>query len=100
MGDELRELHCSGCDRYIRFRLSLDVDGRYAIQCPVCKDRVHYRFVRDGTLTDGKQLHYMADLPKMKCTPLTVESAGYFSFFDLSASATMRASQAWMDKEG
>ena len=96
---DMHELHCVGCDRYVQFDLSLDVDGRYVIQCPVCSKK-HYRFVLDGVVKDGKRLYYAADLPGMGCLSLDAVSVGVFSYFDNTAKSSMRLRQAWIDKEG
>lgn len=48
---EPQELFCHNCDMYVQFRLEMEVDGNYEIECPNC-GHMHYRVVKNGVITD------------------------------------------------
>ena len=49
--DEVQELHCHNCGRYVQFRLDLSLNGNHVLNCPNCGHE-HCRVVNDGKITD------------------------------------------------
>ena len=49
--NEVQELHCHACGRYVQFRLDLSINGNHVLNCPNCGHE-HCRVVRDGKITD------------------------------------------------
>lgn len=49
--DEVQELHCHACGRYVQFRLDLSINGNHVLNCPNCGHE-HCRVVHDGKITD------------------------------------------------
>lgn len=49
--EEIQELYCHDCGRYVQFKLDISLNGNHVIKCPNC-DHEHCRVVRDGKITD------------------------------------------------
>lgn len=48
--NELHELFCHGCNRYVQFELDMKKDGCHTLDCPNCGHK-HYRVIKDGKIT-------------------------------------------------
>lgn len=46
-----QELHCHSCQKYVQFRIDLELDGNHVLDCPNCGHE-HCRVVKDGVITD------------------------------------------------
>lgn len=46
-----QEIHCHNCDKWVQFRIDLELDGNHVLECPNCKHE-HCRVVKKGEITD------------------------------------------------
>ena len=53
MTEQMQELWCNECGRYLRFRIKPEKNGRLIIVCDHCRHQ-HCRHVRNGIVTDSR----------------------------------------------
>ena len=53
-----QELYCHGCDRFVQWIQTFEVDGHYHVKCPNC-GHDHYRSVHGGKVTDDRYMPYV-----------------------------------------
>jgi hypothetical protein len=48
---ERQEIHCHACDKWVQFKIDLELNGNHVLKCPNCQHE-HCRVVKDGHITD------------------------------------------------
>lgn len=51
--EEIQELHCHACNRYVRFKMDMSLDGNHVLNCPNCGHE-HCRVVKNGRITEDR----------------------------------------------
>lgn len=83
--EEIQELHCHNCNRYVQFRLDLSINGNHVITCPNCRHE-HCRVVQDGKITDIRWGHRNQTIP---VSPNVVSSTLYSTTIQASGTSTI-----------
>jgi DNA-directed RNA polymerase subunit RPC12/RpoP len=83
---EIQELYCHNCGRYVQFSIDLSLNGNHVIVCPNCGHE-HCRVVKDGIITDDRWDSRNSTVTYItNCTSSTVSTWSTYNLISISSS--------------